>query len=121
MVGFIDMDCFYVAVERVRDPRLLGKACAVVQYPTGQRRPELRASDDRWRTSGPMGGIIAVSYEARQRGVTRQMLGLEAKKARELAVHGLLSGLGSVLGKEMSLKAAFGMRKRQKVRGVGQF
>ena len=30
---------------------------------------------------GPMGGIIAVSYEARRKGVTRQMSGQEAKKA----------------------------------------
>ena len=82
MVGFIDMDCFYVAVERTRDARLRGKACAVVQYPTQQRgRPDLRPADDRWRTAGPMGGIIAVSYEARARGVTRQMSGHEAKKA----------------------------------------
>lgn len=81
-MGFIDMDCFYVAVERTRDARLRGKACAVVQYPTQQRgRPDLRPADDRWRTAGPMGGIIAVSYEARARGVTRQMSGHEAKKA----------------------------------------
>lgn len=81
VVGFIDMDCFYVAVERARDKRLHGKPCAVVQYPTGQRgRPDLRREDDRWRTAGAMGGIIAVSYEARAKGVTRQMSGHEAKK-----------------------------------------
>lgn len=75
------MDCFYVAVERARDKRLHGKPCAVVQYPTGQRgRPDLRPDDDRWRTGGVMGGIIAVSYEARAKGVTRQMSGHEAKK-----------------------------------------
>eukprot|EP00435_Cladocopium_sp_Y103_P006293 s3560_g2.t1 len=82
VVGFIDMDCFYVAVERARDKRLHGKPCAVVQYPTGQRgRPDLRPDDDRWRSGGAMGGIIAVSYEARAKGVTRQMSGHEAKKA----------------------------------------
>ena len=81
IVGFIDMDCFYVAVERARDKRLHGKPCAVVQYPTGQRgRRDLRPEDDRWRTGGAMGGIIAVSYEARAKGVMRQMSGHEAMK-----------------------------------------
>ncbi|OLQ00775.1 DNA polymerase eta [Symbiodinium microadriaticum] len=72
VVGFIDMDCFYVAVERAR----------VVQYPTGERgRPDLPPEADRWRTGGAMGGIIAVSYEARAKGVTRTMSGADARKA----------------------------------------
>mmetsp|Transcript_12636 Transcript_12636/g.20925 ORF Transcript_12636/g.20925 Transcript_12636/m.20925 type:complete len:628 (-) Transcript_12636:60-1943(-) len=84
VVGFIDMDCFYVAVERARDARLNGKPCAVVQYNTSERgRPDLHADSDRWHHStigSSMGGIIAVSYEARARGVTRQMMGKEARK-----------------------------------------
>ena len=37
---------------------------------------------------GAMGGIIAVSYEARAKGVTRQMSGHEAKKAPGLSITG---------------------------------
>eukprot|EP00931_Biecheleriopsis_adriatica_P059272 TRINITY_DN35440_c0_g1_i1.p1 TRINITY_DN35440_c0_g1~~TRINITY_DN35440_c0_g1_i1.p1 ORF type:complete len:584 (+),score=155.31 TRINITY_DN35440_c0_g1_i1:79-1830(+) len=81
VTGFIDMDCFYVAVERARDARLIGRPCAVVQYNTSDRSMnELSADANRWRTGGAMGGIIAVSYEARARGVTRQMMGPQARK-----------------------------------------
>ncbi|XP_071963079.1 DNA polymerase eta-like [Antedon mediterranea] len=63
IIALIDMDCFYVQVEQRLNNSLKGKPCAVVQY-------------NAWKG----GGIIAVSYEARAAGVTRQMRGDEAKK-----------------------------------------
>uniref|UniRef100_A0A4W3JNZ0 DNA polymerase eta n=1 Tax=Callorhinchus milii TaxID=7868 RepID=A0A4W3JNZ0_CALMI len=63
LIALVDMDCFYVQVEQRLNPELRGKPCAVVQY-------------NNWQG----GGIIAVSYEARARGVTRNMRGDEAKK-----------------------------------------
>ena len=63
MIALIDMDCFYCQVEARQDPSLSGLPMAVVQY-------------NAWRG----GGIIAVSYEARAHGVTRQMRGDDAKK-----------------------------------------
>ncbi|XP_072032430.1 DNA polymerase eta-like [Amphiura filiformis] len=63
VIALVDMDCFYVQVEQRRNPELKGKPCAVVQY-------------NQWKG----GGIIAVSYEARAHGVTRQMRGDEAKR-----------------------------------------
>ena len=56
-------DCFYVQVERQRDPSLVGVPCAVVQY-------------NKWMG----GGIIALSYEAKKAGVKRSMRGDEASK-----------------------------------------
>ena len=45
-VGFIDMDCFYVAVEQKLNPALKGKPTAVVQYQAwrGKLRNTLRNS-----------------------------------------------------------------------------
>lgn len=63
VVALVDMDCFYVQVEQRLNPSLKGKPCVVVQYKT-------------WKG----GGIIAVGYEARAFGVTRNMWGDEAKK-----------------------------------------
>ncbi|XP_057304843.1 DNA polymerase eta-like [Hydractinia symbiolongicarpus] len=63
IVALVDMDCFYVQVAQKKNPALKGKPCAVVQY-------------NAWKG----GGIIAVSYEARKCGVTRQMRGDDAKK-----------------------------------------
>lgn len=80
VIGFIDLDCFYVAVERSLDPTLIGIPCAVCQYETWRRgAPDIEASSDRRVHSGGA-GLIAVSYEARARGVKRNMLASEARK-----------------------------------------
>ncbi|KAJ6664698.1 hypothetical protein lerEdw1_006271 [Lerista edwardsae] len=63
VVALADMDCFYVQVEQRLEPSLRGKPCAVAQYKT-------------WKG----GGLIAVSYEARAFGVTRNMWAADAKK-----------------------------------------
>ncbi|KAL4237255.1 hypothetical protein ACF0H5_001974 [Mactra antiquata] len=63
IVALVDMDCFYVQVEQKFEPSYRGKPCAVVQY-------------NPWKG----GGIIAVSYEARDFGVTRNMRGDDAKE-----------------------------------------
>jgi len=63
VVALIDMDCFYCQVEDRLNPDLKGKPSAVVQY-------------NDWKG----GGIIAVNYEARSFGVTRNMRGDEAKE-----------------------------------------
>lgn len=59
----VDLDCFYVQVERRLNQALKDMPCAVVQY-------------NKWKG----GGIIALSYEAKAAGVTRSMRGQEAKK-----------------------------------------
>nr|AAX35543.1 DNA polymerase eta [Xenopus laevis] len=63
VVALVDMDCFYVQVEQRMNPALKNKPVVVVQYKT-------------WKG----GGIIAVSYEARAFGVTRNMFADDAKK-----------------------------------------
>jgi len=63
IVTLVDMDCFYCQVEARLNPCLKGKPLAVVQY-------------NKWKG----GGIIAVNYEARNFGVTRNMRGDEARK-----------------------------------------
>lgn len=78
VIAHIDLDCFYVQVERSLDPTLRNKPVAVVQYnPFGDLRTYL-PSDNRIVSSG---SLIAVSYEARAAGVKRIMRGQEAKKA----------------------------------------
>jgi DNA polymerase eta len=64
VVSLLDMDCFYCQVEARDNPHTVGVPSAVVQY-------------NLWKG----GGIIAVNYEARERGVTRHMRGAEAKEA----------------------------------------
>ena len=63
VIALLDMDCFYVQVETREQPRLRGRPAAVVQY-------------NAWRG----GGIIAVNYEARAHGVTRNMRGEQARE-----------------------------------------
>ncbi|CAB3234705.1 unnamed protein product [Arctia plantaginis] len=63
VIVLIDMDCFYCQVEEKLNPALKGKPIAVVQY-------------NPWQG----GGIIAVNYVARAKGVTRHMRGKEAKE-----------------------------------------
>ncbi|VDN97362.1 unnamed protein product [Rodentolepis nana] len=63
IVLLIDMDCFYVQVEQKLRPETIGLPCAVVQY-----------------TSLTAAAIIAVSYEARAKGVSRNSNGDMAKK-----------------------------------------
>ena len=52
----VDLDCFYVQVERSKNPELKDVPCAVVQY-------------NKWQG----GGIIALSYEAKAAGVKRSV------------------------------------------------
>ena len=97
IIAHVDLDCFYVQVERSHDASLKDKPVAVVQcksfpclicfsYHTLSLRIDnpfgdlksYAASDNRLVSSG---SIIAVSYEARARGVKRIMRGNEAKKA----------------------------------------
>ncbi|XP_056410585.1 DNA polymerase eta [Hyla sarda] len=63
VVALVDMDCFYVQVEQRLRPELRKKPVVVAQYKT-------------WKG----GGIIAVSYEARAFGVSRNMFANDAKK-----------------------------------------
>lgn len=59
-VALLDMDCFYVAVERELDPALRGVPAAVAQYTAGA-------------------SLVAVSYEAKALGVKRGMLSHDAQ------------------------------------------
>ena len=63
VIALLDMDCFYVQVETRENPSLAGRPAAVVQYNT-------------WKG----GGIIAVNYEARAKGVSRNMRGDQARE-----------------------------------------
>ena len=70
VVSLLDMDCFYCQVEARENPALVGIPSAVVQY-------------NEWKG----GAIIAVNYEARAHGVSRNMRGAEAKeKCPEIAL-----------------------------------
>ena len=86
----IDLDAFYCAVEAERDPALRGVPLGVVQYDPreGARgagvvdRP-MEAVRRNVGAAGPTGSgsLIAVSYEARARGVKRGMRNADARLA----------------------------------------
>ena len=96
VVALIDMDCFYCACERALDPSLVGVPMAVIQYNPFQgdgsagdsgvksypaEPSAARVAVKEGKTLMPSavnGSIIAVSYEARERGVTRFFRGREA-------------------------------------------
>ncbi|CAG2101766.1 unnamed protein product [Medioppia subpectinata] len=61
VIALIDMDCFYVQCEQRLAPNRWSQPCAVAQY-------------NNWKG----GGLIAVNYEARDRGVKRGMRGTDA-------------------------------------------
>ena len=60
-IVLIDLDCFFVSVERMHDPSLNEKPVGVAQYTDSET-------------------LIAISYEAKSLGVKRGMFGFQAKK-----------------------------------------
>ena len=77
VVCHIDMDCFYVQVERGINPALIGRPVGVSQYnPFGDLKT---VKPNECRIDISNGSLIAVSYEARAQGVKRNMRGAEAK------------------------------------------
>ncbi|KAG5175712.1 hypothetical protein JKP88DRAFT_338079 [Tribonema minus] len=61
-------------------PELKGKPCAVVQYDTTGSLETVGMDNPARYVTTSRSGIIAVSYEARERGVKRNMTGQEARK-----------------------------------------
>jgi DNA polymerase IV len=71
-IAHLDLDCFFVSVERIKNPKLIGKPVAVGGSPTGR------------------GVISSASYEARKFGVRSAMPTARALKLcpQLIVVHG---------------------------------
>lgn len=134
VVALIDMDCFYCACERALQPELLGKPLVVVQYnpfegdgsasssgvkshPPEPAHERIVARDGEVvMPSAENGSIIAVSYEARERGVTRFMRGKEARdQCPELIVMQVPTAHGK---SDMNMYRTYGAKVRQIVTEV---
>ena len=70
IVALIDMDCFYVQVHLEQEPVYKGRPSVVVQYQKSREKNPTTSTATTARESGG-DGIIAVSYEARYKGVKR--------------------------------------------------
>mmetsp|Transcript_41513 Transcript_41513/g.53541 ORF Transcript_41513/g.53541 Transcript_41513/m.53541 type:complete len:748 (-) Transcript_41513:115-2358(-) len=79
VVGFIDLDCFYVAVEEngPLGEHIRGFPAAVVQYNSSVIVSDCDSTNIQ-RLGCKIGNIIAVNYAARAKGVTRFMIAQEA-------------------------------------------
>jgi hypothetical protein len=76
----LHQDAFYAQVERCRDPSLRDVPLGIVQYNPYGSLETVKPEDDR-RVNESNGSLIAVSYEARRKGVKRVMRGDEARAA----------------------------------------
>jgi len=85
VIAHFDLDCFYCQVERSLDASLKEQPTGVCQYDPFERdgvttRGYLTDRKTHLMRSGANNSLIAVSYEARKRGVKRNMKIGEARR-----------------------------------------